>query len=51
MKKNEVILFNEIMAAYCEHHMQQIHRVCVGNKLSFSVIPGGTYGRTQYFTS
>lgn len=27
MKKNEVILFKEIMAAYCEHHTQQIRTV------------------------
>jgi hypothetical protein len=42
-KPNRLMLFREIIAVYCENHMEHINALCGQNSEFFNVKSGGTY--------
>jgi hypothetical protein len=42
-KPNRLMLFREIIAVYCENHMERTNTLCGQNAYIFNVKDGGTY--------
>jgi hypothetical protein len=43
MKTNRLMLFREVLAVYCENHMEHIDAPCGQNVEFLNVKSGGTY--------